>query len=69
MYADEGNRVIAMREMNERAQSNAETMEELQARIGMLEHENHLLRERLEKAGISYEDLVFAKGVNAFGLL
>ena len=44
--------------MKEPAQCNTRMIEELQSRIRTLEHENRLLKERLEEAGISYVDIV-----------
>lgn len=44
--------------MKEPAQCNIEVIEELQSKIQLLENENRLLKERLDKAGISYADIV-----------
>lgn len=58
----DGRKVIVMTRgtinMIEPAQYNTGMIEELQSKIQTLEHENRLLKERLEEAGISYADIV-----------
>ncbi len=41
-----------------------EAVEELQSKIRTLEHENRLLKERLDEAGVSYADSSGASGNN-----
>ena len=44
--------------MKEPTQQYSDTIKSLQSRIQALEDENRLLKERLEEAGVSYEDIV-----------
>ena len=44
--------------MRESLQMTQTPIEDLQSRIQLLEEENRLLKERLEEAGISYDDII-----------
>ena len=44
--------------MNESTEQYSDTLQQLQARIQILEDENRLLKERMDEAGVSYADIV-----------